>query len=182
MKLLVAAVCFAITTGIFLDSIRVDSFRLDRIAVPFRLVRMQMERPDPQLLMPVQGVPARKIADTWAAQRSGGRRHEGQDIFARRGTPVRSATYGIVVRVGTNRLGGNVVSVMGRGGRLYYYAHLDRYAEGLGAGDSVMPGSVIGYVGNTGNARTTPSHLHFGVYTAAGAMNPLPMLVDRGIS
>lgn len=69
---------------------------------------------------------------------------------------------------------------MGNGGRLYYYAHLDGYAEGIKTGDTVLAGDTIGYVGNTGNARTTPPHLHFGAYTATGALDPLPLLVDRG--
>jgi peptidoglycan LD-endopeptidase LytH len=67
--------------------------------------------------------------------------------------------------------------VMGNGGRVYYYAHLDRYADDLSAGDEVLAGDTLGFVGNTGNARTTPPHLHFGVYTATGAVNPLPLLM-----
>jgi murein DD-endopeptidase MepM/ murein hydrolase activator NlpD len=85
-----------------------------------------------------------------------------------------------VVRVGENRLGGNTVWVVGAGGRGYYYAHLDGYAEGLEVGDYVTPDTVLGYVGTTGNAVGTPPHLHFGVYTRAGAIDPLPLLADRG--
>ncbi len=129
--------------------------------------------------MPVEEVPVRRVADTWAAARSGGRKHEGQDIFAKRGTPVRSATNGIVVRLGHGGLGGNSVSVLGAGGRVYYYAHLARFEDGLHTGEEVTTATILGYVGNTGNARTTPPHLHFGVYARGGAIDPLPLLVDR---
>ena len=107
------------------------------------------------------------------------RLHEGQDIFAPRDTPVVSATDGVVVRIGENKLGGHTVSVLGPGARTYYYAHLDHYAEGIHVGQLIARGTVIGYIGNTGNARTTPPHLHFGVYGRQGALNPLPLLSDR---
>ena len=71
------------------------------------------------------------------------------------------------------------MSIAGAGGRYYYYAHLDSYARGLAIGDRVTTRTVLGYVGTTGNAAGTPPHLHFGVYTANGAINPLPLLVDR---
>lgn len=80
------------------------------------------------------------------------------------------------MRIGENRLGGLTVSVFGPGARTYYYAHLDAYAPELAVGDRVAPGTVLGFAGNTGNAKTTPPHLHFGVYGAGGAMNPLPLL------
>ena len=105
--------------------------------------------------------------------------HEGQDIFAKRGTPVLSATDGYVFRIGENSLGGHTVSVIGAGGRIYYYAHLDSYAANIAIGDRVTTQTVLGYVGNTGNATGGPTHLHFGVYTREGALNPLPLLSDR---
>ncbi len=80
--------------------------------------------PDQALPMPVDGVQLAQVADTWGAPRGGGRVHQGQDIFAPAGTPVRSAAAGHVYRVGEARLGGNVVLVVGAGGRRYYYAHL----------------------------------------------------------
>ena len=86
-----------------------------------------------------------------------------------------SATEGIITRVGSNQLGGNVVWVMGPGRQMHYYAHLDRYA-GVRAGDIIAAGTVLGYVGTTGNARGTPPHLHYGIYTARGAINPYPLL------
>jgi murein DD-endopeptidase MepM/ murein hydrolase activator NlpD len=127
----------------------------------------------------VEGVHVKQIANTWHGPRSGGRQHEGQDIFAKRGTPVLSATDGYVTRIGENSLGGHTVFVMGAGGRSYYYAHLDSYAPGISVGDWVTTDRVLGYVGTTGNAQGTPPHLHFGVYTTTGAINPLPLLRDR---
>jgi len=125
------------------------------------------------------GVQKSNIADSWGAPRSEGRSHKGVDIFATRGTPVLSATDGIVLRVGTNRLGGQVVNVLGPGRQVHYYAHLDRYGA-FKPGDVVYRGNILGYVGNTGNARTTPPHLHYGVYDPArGAVNPWPLLNPR---
>jgi len=135
--------------------------------------------PDQNLEMPVQGVTKTQVPDTWHAPREGDRLHEGQDIFAKRGTPVISATDGYVIRIGENHLGGHTVSVVGGGGRIYYYAHLDAYAANLSVGDYVTPQTVLGYVGNTGNATGGLTHLHFGVYASGGALNPLPLLVDR---
>jgi murein DD-endopeptidase MepM/ murein hydrolase activator NlpD len=143
---------------------------------PFRIARLIAQPADKVLLVPVEGVGAHRIANTWHALRGSGRKHQGLDIFARRGTPVLAAADGVVVRIGENHLGGRTVSVLGRGGRTYYYAHLQEYAARMKVGDEVARGTVIGFVGNSGNARTTPPHLHFGVYTPAGAINPLPLL------
>jgi peptidoglycan LD-endopeptidase LytH len=135
--------------------------------------------PDEKLEMPVQGVSKRQVADSWHVPREGDRLHEGQDIFAKRGTQVLSATDGYVVRIGENSLGGQTVSVLGAGGRVYYYAHLDSYAPNLSIGDHVTTKTVLGYVGTTGNAAGTSPHLHFGVYASGDAVNPLPLLNDR---
>ena len=135
--------------------------------------------PDQNLEMPVQGVTKSQVADTWHVPREGDRLHEGQDIFAKRGTPVLSATDGYIFRIGENKLGGQTVSVIGAGGRIYYYAHLDSYAPNMAAGDHVTTQTVLGYVGNTGNAAGGPTHLHFGLYAREGALNPLPLLTDR---
>ena len=147
--------------------------------LPFHVVALGMKEPDTRLAMPVVGVRVRQVANTWGAARSGGRSHSGQDIFAKRGTPVYSATEGYVLRVGESPIGGKTVFVLGAGGRRYYYAHLDAHAEGLAAGDNVTTDSLLGYVGATGNAKGTPPHLHFGVYAEVGAINPLPLLADR---
>lgn len=125
--------------------------------------------------VPVRGVAPRALADTWGGARGGGRMHEGIDIFAKRGTAVISATEGIVVRIGSNRLGGQVVWVLGPGGQRHYYAHLDSYAA-IETGQRVRPGTILGYVGTTGNAAGTPPHLHYGIYESGGAINPYPLL------
>lgn len=145
---------------------------LERAIYMARLAAM----PAPASLpVPVAGVSPSALRDTWDAARSGGRKHQGIDIFAPRGREVVSASEGIVSRVGTNKLGGQVVWVMGPGRQMHYYAHLDRYGS-IEPGDRVAPGTVLGYVGNTGNARGTPPHLHYGIYTAGGAINPYPLL------
>jgi murein DD-endopeptidase MepM/ murein hydrolase activator NlpD len=144
-----------------------------------RVARLYTQEPDSKIAMPLQDVSKKAIANTWHAPRGTGRLHEGQDIFAPRGTPILSATNGFVYKIGENNLGGQTVSVIGSGGRVYYYAHLDSYAPGLNVGDPVSTRTVLGYVGTTGNAQGTPPHLHFGVYTFNGAINPLPLLTDR---
>lgn len=113
---------------------------------------------------PIAGMDMRTLRSRFGAPRDAGRReHHGVDLFAPRGTPVLAATAGWVSRTGTNRLGGNVVWLRdARYGRRLYYAHLDRYA--VQEDTWVEPGDTLGFVGNTGNARTTPPHLHFGIY------------------
>ena len=150
----------------------------DRVVLYMHIAQLYTRSPDTRLSMPVKDVTKSQIANTWGAARDG-HSHEGQDIFAPRGTQVLSATSGYVVKVGEDNLGGHTVSVIGDGGRKYYYAHLESYAPGLEVGDFVTRNSVLGYVGTTGNAAGTPPHLHFGVYTSSGAMNPLPLLADR---
>ncbi|PTA68876.1 M23 family metallopeptidase [Deinococcus arcticus] len=120
-------------------------------------------------------LPGQRFEDTWGAARSGGRRHEGIDIFAARGTPIQATTRGLVLNVGPNGLGGRTVTVLGPAGQRHYYAHLERYPN-LKRGDWVQPGDVVGFVGDSGNARGTPPHLHYGIYTAGGAINPYPLL------
>jgi len=145
---------------------------IERALYTMRLAAM----PKPVYLpVPVEGVAPRALRDTWHGARSEGRKHEGIDIFARRGTPVLSSTEGIVTRVGTNRLGGLVVWVMGPGRQRHYYAHLDRYGQ-VEAGMRIEAGQVLGFVGNSGNAKGTPPHLHYGVYDLDGALNPYPLL------
>ena len=104
-------------------------------------------------------------------------RHQGADIFAPFGTPVVAVERGIVTRIGTVRLGGQRVWLIGETGTAYYYAHLSRFGLGLEDGDFVEAGTVLGYVGDTGNARGTPPHLHFEIRPGGGsAVNPTPLL------
>ncbi len=137
-----------------------------------------LSRMDPPVALPVpvEGVAARRIADTWGAARSGGRRHEGVDIFAARGTPVRASTRGVVSGVREGGLGGRQVWLIGPAGERHYYAHLEGFAPGLQRMDIVEPGDLLGFVGDSGNARGTPPHLHYGIYGGSGAYNPWPLL------
>lgn len=153
----------------------------DTVVFYARIAKLYTQEPHSKIKMPVDDVTKREIADTWGAPRSGGRTHEGQDIFAPKGTKILSATNGYVYRIGENNLGGQTVSVISSGGRIYYYAHLDEYAPNLKVGDPVTTRTVLGFVGTTGNAQGTPPHLHFGVYTFGfgNAINPLPLITDR---
>lgn len=151
----------------------------DSLVFYARVAKLYTQSPDTRIAMPLEDVSRKEVADTWGAPRGTGRRHEGQDIFAPRGTPILSATNGYIYKIGENNLGGQTVSVISKGGRVYYYAHLDRYANGIEVGDRVTTRTVLGYVGTTGNAQGTPPHLHFGIYTMTGAINPFPLLTDR---
>jgi murein DD-endopeptidase MepM/ murein hydrolase activator NlpD len=134
-----------------------------------------VERTTASLGFPVQGMSLGAARSGFGAPRDGGRRdHHGIDIFAPRGTPVLASVDG-VVRVDTSDRGGQVIwlAPLDRRQRIYY-AHLHDWAVTDGA--SVQAGQVIGYVGNTGNARTTPPHLHFGVYDR-GPVDPHPYLL-----
>lgn len=132
-----------------------------------------------QLPVPVQGVKRNNLTDTWGASRSSGRIHEGVDIMAPRGTKVFSATEGLIADLRNNNLGGKVIWIIGPSGSWHYYAHLDGHKRGLRVGDYVKKGDLLGYVGNTGNARKTAPHLHYGIYLGGkgrGAVNPYPYL------
>jgi len=119
--------------------------------------------------------------DSWGFPRSNGRTHKGADIFAAWGTPIVAIERGVISRVGTNSLGGLVVWLQGESGNAYYFAHLAAYAPGLAVGQVVDGGTLVGYVGNTGNAASTPPHLHFEVHPGGGeAVNPYPLL--KGVS
>lgn len=155
-----------------------DSEFVKRIRVPYYLAQLAKEEPEQSIFMPIVTIKKSEITNTFGGPRSGGRKHEGQDIFAKRGTPIFSATDGVVIRVGENRLGGKTVSVIGKGGRRYYYAHLDSYGP-IEVGDKISTTTNIGFVGTTGNASGTPPHLHFGVYNGMEAIDPLILLQNR---
>lgn len=99
--------------------------------------------------------------------------HKGVDIFARKGTSIHAATIGIVLYTGNAGKGGNAVVILSPKWRLHYYAHLDEIKTSMFS--LVGHGSEIGTVGNTGNAATTPSHLHYGI----GTMFPFPWRIDN---
>jgi murein DD-endopeptidase MepM/ murein hydrolase activator NlpD len=161
----------------YLAAPELTSRLLSKLTLPFKIAALYTQPADRTLPVPVEGVHRKQIADTWHAPRGSGRLHEGADIFAKEGTPIHSATEGYVISKGENTLGGNAVFVVGPGGRRYYYAHLESYSN-IEVGDFVTPKTILGYVGTTGNAKGTPPHLHFGVYTTSGPVDPLPLLVD----
>jgi murein DD-endopeptidase MepM/ murein hydrolase activator NlpD len=115
--------------------------------------------------------------------RGGGTRsHQGNDIFAPRGTELYAVERGVIDNMGTGSLGGIKLWLVGESGTSYYYAHLSAYADGLRDGMVVEPGDLVGYVGDTGNAVGTPPHLHFEIHPSGGpAVDPYPLLstVDR---
>lgn len=118
----------------------------------------------PLLRMPVDGVAPTDLYPSFDEAR-GTRRHEAIDIMAPRGTPVRAAVDGAVVKLFTSDAGGLTVYQFDRDERLaYYYAHLDRYADGLREGRVLSRGDVLGYVGSTGNASADAPHLHFAIF------------------
>ncbi|MFC2177416.1 murein hydrolase activator EnvC family protein [Actinomycetota bacterium] len=121
-------------------------------------------------------VPSGRFINDWGFARSGGRTHKGTDIFASRGTKVLAPDSGRV-SLRSNELGGIVVWLTGEAGVSYYIAHLDGYPGGLSSGQRVSKGQVVGYVGNTGNARGTSPHMHFQMHPGGGApVNPFPTL------
>ena len=174
LGVLTAAMFLLVVTG-------VGGALADTLVFYARIAKLYTQAPNSKIKMPVEDVTKREVANTWGAPRSGGRTHEGQDIFAPKGTKVLSATNGYIYKIGENNLGGQTVSVISSGGRIYYYAHLDSYAPGIKVGDPVTTRSLLGFVGTTGNAQGTPPHLHFGVYTFgySDAINPLPLITDR---
>lgn len=136
------------------------------------------------LIVPVAGVASQGLADTWGAARSEGRSHEGIDIMAPAGTPVRAAADGRIVKFFDSVRGGVTIYQFDTSERfVYYYAHLSRRANGLSEGDVVRQGDVIAYVGMTGNAPVP--HLHFEIqrltperhWWETESMNPYPLLV-----
>lgn len=136
----------------------------------------------PAFDFPVAGKDDVAIQSFWGASRDGGRRsHQGLDIFASRGTPVVAVTEGKTRFTGNRGLGGKQVWVKTNDhGYSLYYAHLDRIL--VESGRSVAVGDTLGLVGNTGNARTTAPHLHFGIYrNYRGAIDPLPFIQNKQI-
>jgi murein DD-endopeptidase MepM/ murein hydrolase activator NlpD len=138
------------------------------------------------LSLPIEGLHLRDIQDTFAQARAGGKRHEATDILAPRGTPVVAVEDGIIQKLFLSKPGGITIYEFDRAGVFcYYYAHLERYADGLTEGMSVRRGDVIGYVGTTGNAPPQTPHLHFAIFRLGPekhwwqgtAIDPYPVLM-----
>lgn len=130
-------------------------------------------------VFPVQGEV--EFIDSWGYPRmmgtSSAHWHQGTDIFAPMGTPLVASESGVLDRVGVAGLGGMRLWIEGDSGTHYYYAHLIAFADGMADGVRVNAGDVVGYVGDTGNAKGTPPHLHFEVHPGGGdAVNPYPLL------
>ncbi|PPV09042.1 hypothetical protein XBLMG947_0695 [Xanthomonas bromi] len=141
--------------------------------------------PGAGLLIPVQGVGANQLQDTFTDARSEGRVHDAIDILAPTGTPVVAVADGTVEKLFTSDRGGLTVYQFEPDGKYcYYYAHLERYADGLAEKQSIKRGQVIGYVGSTGNANPAAPHLHFEIHRLGPekqwwkgeALNPYPVL------
>lgn len=178
MKIRAAVIARGVTTGAAILAAGIVTWRVAGPAIELSAWRAELlaADPPPALPVPVEGVAPGDLVDTWGDPRSGGDRdHQGIDIFARRRTPVRSTTAGVVARRGENALGGRTVTVLGPAGWRHYYAHLQGYA-GHSEGDRVAAGEVIGFVGTSGNAPPDAPHLHYGIYTRAGPINPYPLL------
>ena len=140
------------------------------------------------LIIPVEGVDPSRVRDSYTASR-GGRTHDAVDIMAPRGTPVIAVDGGTIFKLRQNQAGGITIYQLDPEERfVYYYAHLDRYEQGLVEGMTIRQGDVLGFVGTTGNAPKDTPHLHFqvmlyrgrGQYWGGEPINPHPFLTRAG--
>ena len=135
------------------------------------------ERTTSGMVCPVDG--AVSFSDTWGAPRSGGRTHKGVDMSASRGTPLVAMEMGRIYRLSNSALGGLSVYLLGNSGDIYYYAHMDSWADGLAGGQKVSAGDLLGTVGTTGNSPSWLPHLHLGWQPGGGDWaNPYPIVND----
>ncbi len=137
------------------------------------------------LIIPVSGIRPEQLYDSFGDSRSEGRAHHALDIPAQKGTPVLAATDGVIKRIFYSERGGKTLYQLGTDGKIvYYYAHLDAYANTIAEGSTVKRGDVIAYVGDTGNAGSGNYHLHFAMWTVEDPkriwhgdnINPFPLL------
>jgi murein DD-endopeptidase MepM/ murein hydrolase activator NlpD len=142
------------------------------------------------IAIPVVGVATADLRDSFDEARAG-HVHAAIDIMAPRGTPVIAAVDGKVRKIFTSRAGGLTIYETDPSEEMvYYYAHLDRYADGIREGDPLRKGEVIGYVGSSGNAPAHRPHLHFAIarlpetkaWWGGEAVNPYPILMERGVT
>jgi len=143
--------------------------------------------PAGKLLVPVQGIKAADLSDTYDQTRGEQRRHEALDIMAPTGTPVLAAADGKVVKLFQSKPGGLTVYQFDPSEQFaYYYAHLDRYADGVTEGKELKRGDLVGYVGVTGNSDPNAPHLHFALvqltpekqWWKGTPLNPFPLMAD----
>lgn len=147
----------------------------------------EIDAPLSGLSIPVQGTTADRLADTFTDARDQGRSHDAIDIMAPAGTPVLAVADGHIEKLFDSERGGLTVYQFDPTGRyVYYYAHLQRYADGLAEKQSIRRGQIIGYVGSTGNADPAAPHLHFAIFllgperrwSEGTAINPYPVLTQ----
>jgi murein DD-endopeptidase MepM/ murein hydrolase activator NlpD len=120
---------------------------------------------------------ASTFSDDWGAPRAGGRRHEGIDLFAARGTPVVAVADGTLSRVGYSGISGNRLWLKDGSGMAFFYAHLDGYSAAAREGAFVRQGAVLGFTGDTGDAKGTPPHVHFEIRPGGGEpVQPYPIV------
>ncbi|HLL16402.1 MAG TPA: peptidoglycan DD-metalloendopeptidase family protein [Pyrinomonadaceae bacterium] len=140
------------------------------------------------LVIPVAGVRPEQLQDTYTQSRSEGRTHNAIDIMAARNTPVVAAADGTVVKLFQSERGGITLYQLGTDNRtVYYYAHLERYADGLAENRFMRRGELLGYVGDSGNAGRDNCHLHFSIWLVTDPkrfwdgenLNPYPLLTKR---
>lgn len=125
---------------------------------------------DRNLDIPVEGVKPEQLVRSFEDSRSGARSHEAIDILAPRNTPVKAVEDGTIAKLFESKAGGTTIYQFDPTGRYcYYYAHLERYAEGLHEGQTVRKGQIIGYVGTSGNAPKNTPHLHFAIFRLTAA-------------
>lgn len=138
------------------------------------------------LLIPVEGIKANQLRDTFSQSRSEGRSHDAIDIMSSQGVPVLATTDGVVVKLFQSVRGGITLYELDPSGLYaYYYAHLQGYADGIVEGKHLVRGETLGYVGDTGNAGPGNFHLHFAIskltsskkWSGGDPINPYPLLV-----
>jgi peptidoglycan LD-endopeptidase LytH len=153
-------------------------------ATPTPIVQSQLPNPS-GLIIPVAGVTSGQLLDTFSAARGEGRVHDAIDIPAPQGTAVLAVAGGKILKLFQSKAGGTTVYQLSEDEKfIYYYAHLERYAEGLHEGQIVRQGETIAYVGDTGNAGAGNYHLHFSIAITSDPkrwwqgtnINPYPLL------
>lgn len=166
------------------------AWKAAEVPAPPRTVPAPSVMHEQPITIPVAGIRREQLRDTFGDARVG-HVHGALDIMAQRGTPVIAAVDGTVRKLFTSRAGGlTIYEFDGDGTICYYYAHLDRYANGVREGLRVKRGDLIGYVGSTGNAPAHAPHLHFAItvlpptkeWWKGQAIDPYPILMERGVT
>ena len=155
---------------------------------PFKLVSSPNLDILPDMVPPLENLGLHELGDSFSALRMGRLRHNAIDIMRPLGDPLVAVVDGVVEKLYNSRLGGITLYLVDKEKRFrFYYAHLERYADGIEEGLEVRMGDVLGFVGKTGNAKYTDPHLHFQVMTteatgswwkASEVLNPYPILRD----